>query len=150
MKLPAFRLLALDSDLPRPSYAHKGDAGLDLRSRIDAIVPAGGHVLVPTGLAAAIPVGYAGFIHPRSGLAAKHGITVLNAPGTIDAGYRGEIGVILRNTSNEAFQVHRADRIAQLVFQQVVTPDLEWVTSLDDTTRGEGGFGSSGGFARSR
>ena len=135
----------LDPDLPAPKFAHVGDAGADLVSRVDMTLLPGERALIPTGFKIALPQGYAGFVHPRSGLALRHGITVLNAPGTIDAGYRGEVGVILLNTdSRYAFQVTRGDRIAQLVVQQIVVPDFEIVEVLDETVRGEGGFGSTG------
>lgn len=135
----------LDEDLPLPSYSHPGDAGLDLHSSEDAVIPAGGRALVRTGVSVALPHGYVGLVHPRSGLAAKHGITVLNAPGTIDAGYRGEIGVVLHNTDTEhSFPVRRGDRIAQLVIQEYVTADLVQVDRLPGSARGSGGFGSTG------
>ena len=128
-----------------PTYAHEEDAGMDLRASEEATLPAGGRALVSTGLAIALPHGYVGLIHPRSGLAAKNGVTVLNAPGTIDAGYRGEVKVILLNTSDDAFHIALGDRIAQLVIQKVEHPDIEVVESLDeDTERGAGGFGSTG------
>ena len=111
----------LDPDLPLPSYARPGDAGLDLLAREGAVLaPGGGRALVPTGLAIAIPVGHAGFVQPRSGLALRHGVTVLNSPGLIDAGYRDELKVLLVNTDPaEAYEIHRGDRIAQLVIQRV-------------------------------
>lgn len=128
-----------------PTYAHDGDAGMDLRADEETTLPAGGRALVGTGIAMALPRGHVGLVHPRSGLAAKNGITVLNAPGTIDAGYRGEVKVILLNTSDEAFNIAPGDRIAQLVIQKVEHPDIEIVESLDeDTSRGAGGFGSTG------
>lgn len=129
-----------------PTYAHDGDAGADLRASEHEIVRAGERRLVKTGIRIALPEGYAAFVHPRSGLALKEGITVLNTPGTIDAGYRGEIGVILFNTSAEDFVVSAGDRIAQLVIQRVETPEFYVIEgeSLDDSERGEGGFGSTG------
>lgn len=127
-----------------PSYAREGDAGADLVANEPAIVPAGSRALVKTGIKIAIPAGYVGLVHPRSGLALKSGITVLNTPGTIDAGYRGEVGVILFNTTAEDFQVLVGDRIAQLVIQQVSIASFEVVESLDETSRGVGGFGSTG------
>lgn len=128
-----------------PTYAHEGDAGMDLRASDETILPVGGRALVSTGIAIALPHGHVGLVHPRSGLAAKNGITVLNAPGTIDAGYRGEVKVILLNTSDEAFTITPGDRIAQLVIQKVEHPAVEVVESLDeDTARGAGGFGSTG------
>ena len=135
----------LTPDAVVPTYAHEGDAGMDLRASEEATIPGGGRVLVGTGIAIALPHGHVGLVHPRSGLAAKHGITVLNAPGTIDAGYRGEVKVILLNTSDEAFNVAIGDRIAQLVVQKVEHPAVKVVALLDgDTARGAGGFGSTG------
>lgn len=136
----------LDPDLELPTYAKAGDAGLDLRSRVDlTLAPGGGRALVPTGLAVAIPEGHAGFVLPRSGLALRHGITVTNAPGLIDSGYRGELQVILANTDpEEPFEVNRGDRIAQLVLQRVAQATLVEVDELPPTDRGEGGFGHSG------
>lgn len=135
----------LDLDLPLPSYTHPGDAGVDLLTTIDAVVPPGERVLLPTGIAIALPEGYAAFVHPRSGLAVKHGISLVNAPGTIDAGYRGEIAVSLVNLDpREPVVLHRGDRIAQLVVQRVEHAVLHEVTSLPGSDRGESGFGSSG------
>lgn len=138
-------IVQLDPELPLPSYAHPGDAGLDLRAREDAVVHAGGgRALVPTGIAIAIPVGWAGFVLPRSGLALKHGLGVVNAPGLIDAAYRGEIKVILLNTDPTAdYHVQRGERIAQLVLQRVEEVAWQVVPSLDGDDRG-GGFGHSG------
>jgi dUTP pyrophosphatase len=138
-------IVQLDPELPLPSYAHPGDAGLDLRAREDAVVSAGGgRALVPTGIAIAIPVGWAGFVLPRSGLALKHGLGVVNAPGLIDAAYRGEIKVILLNTDPTAdYHVQRGERIAQLVLQRVEEVAWQVVPSLDGDDRG-GGFGHSG------
>jgi dUTP pyrophosphatase len=138
-------IVQLDPDLPLPAYAHFGDAGLDLRAREDGVVaPGGGRLLMPTGISIAIPVGYAGFVLPRSGNALNHGLTVANAPGLIDAAYRGEIKVILLNTdATEAFQIHRGDRIAQLVLQRVEEVQWQVVAELDGVDRG-GGFGHSG------
>lgn len=139
----------LDPDLPMPSYAHPGDAGLDLLSRETLEIVPGGRTLVATGIAIAIPAGYAAFVHPRSGLADKAGITVLNAPGTIDAGYRGEVKVILHNTDPATtHRVHRGDRIAQLVLQRVAFADLVEVEKLPGSARGTGGFGSTGGWSK--
>lgn len=137
--------MRLDTDLALPSYAHEGDAGIDLIAREDAhIPPAGGRALVPTGIAIALPVGFAGFVLPRSGLALKHGISVVNAPGLIDSGYRGEIKVVLLNTDpKEPYTVTRGDRIAQLVVQKVETVEWNEVSELDSFDRG-GGFGHSG------
>lgn len=134
----------LDPDLPLPVFAHDGDAGMDLHSRVSTVVPSGEWAVVPTGVAFAIPRGFVGLVHPRSGLAAQRGVTVLNAPGTVDAGYRGEVKVILFNASDRDFYVSRGDRVAQMVFQQVCVPEFVWVDRLDDTSRGEGGFGSTG------
>jgi len=132
------------SDAHLPTYARDGDAGADLYSLHAVNILPGEYKLVSTGIAMAIPQGYVGLIHPRSGLAAKHGITVLNAPGTIDAGYRGEIKVLLINHSNEVYFIARAERIAQLVIQKVENVFFEPVDELDATERGIGGFGSSG------
>jgi dUTP pyrophosphatase len=140
-------LVRVDPGLPVPGYAHPGDAGADLCSAVDVRLEPGQRVTVPTGMAIALPDGYAGFVHPRSGLAARHGLTVVNAPGTVDAGYRGEIRVTLLNTdSTEAVVLRRGDRIAQLVVQQVVRVTFIEVAELPTTVRGEGGFGSTGGF----
>lgn len=138
-------IVRLDPDLPLPTYAHPGDAGLDLRARIDTRVsPRGGRMLVPTGIAIAIPPGHAGFVLPRSGMALNHGVTVVNAPGLIDAAYRGEIKVILLNTdADHEFEVHRGDRIAQLVVQRVEEVAWHEVDSLEGDDRG-GGFGHTG------
>jgi dUTP pyrophosphatase len=138
-------IVRLDPDLPLPAYAHPGDAGLDLRARIDTTVPAaGGRVLVPTGVAIAIPEGHAGWVLPRSGLALEHGIALVNAPGLIDAAYRGELKVILLNTDpHRDFVVHRGDRIAQLVIQRFATVQWLEADSLEGDDRG-GGFGHSG------
>lgn len=138
----------LDPDLPLPSYAHPGDAGLDLHARIDVELGAGERALVPTGVAIALPPGYAAFLHPRSGLAARAGITIVNAPGTVDAGYRGEISVALLNTDRQAHVLARGDRIAQMVIQQVAVADLVEVTRLPGSDRGAGGFGSTGGWPK--
>lgn len=127
-----------------PTYALPGDAGADLKSSIDITIAAGKRTSIPTGVKIAIPEGYVGLVHPRSGLASKYGITVLNAPGTIDSGYRGEINVILLNTNEYEFEVKRGDRIAQLVIQAVDTAVFELVDVLDETVRGEGGLGSTG------
>jgi len=138
----------LDPDLPVPTYARSGDAGADLLARMDTVVPArGGRVLVPTGVAVAIPPGYAGLVLPRSGLALRHGITCLNAPGLIDAGYRGELQVILVNhDQSDDYVVHRGDRIAQLVIVAVEQASfaLVDVDGLGQADRGTGGFGHTG------
>jgi dUTP pyrophosphatase len=144
-------VLRIDPDLPLPSYAHPGDAGADLVSRVELVIRPGERVLVPTGVAIALPPGHAGFVHPRSGLAARHGISIVNAPGTIDEGYRGEILVNLVNLDpSEDFAVHRGDRIAQLVVQPVARARFVAVDSLDATVRGDTGHGSTGGFGAAR
>jgi dUTP pyrophosphatase len=136
----------LDPDLPLPGYAHEGDAGADLYAAIDVDLPPGGRALVPTGIAIALPPGHVGLVHPRSGLAHRLGVTVLNAPGTVDAGYRGEILVNLVNHDPERTAViARGDRIAQLVVQRVERAHFESVEELPDTSRGAGGHGSTGG-----
>ena len=139
-------VVRLDPDLPLPAYAHDGDAGADLLARVDAYLPAGGgRALVPTGIALALPDGFAGFVQPRSGLALRHGVTCLNTPGLIDAGYRDELKVLLVNTDpGEGYQIHRGDRIAQLVVQRVERCDFRLVGELPVTTRAGGGFGSTG------
>nr|WP_225224675.1 dUTP diphosphatase [Cellulomonas sp. JH27-2] len=140
-------LLRLDPDLAPPAYAHPGDAGADLLARVDVTIPPQGRVTVPTGVAIALPDGFAAFVHPRSGLAAKHGLTIVNAPGTVDAGYRGEIAVTLLNTDVEhTLELHRGDRIAQLVIQRVERVRFVEVETLPGSHRGSGGFGSSGGW----
>ncbi|MBO7721888.1 MAG: dUTP diphosphatase [Kiritimatiellae bacterium] len=127
-----------------PAYAHDGDAGMDLRSVEDIAVAPGARALVRTGLVMMLPPGYEGQVRPRSGLALRHGVTVLNSPGTVDAGYRGEVGVILANFGDAEFSVRRGDRIAQLVIAPVLRAGIEEVEAVDDTDRGEGGFGSTG------
>ena len=135
----------LDPDLPMPRYQHAGDAGLDLPSRIDYVLEPGERALIPTGIAIAIPGGYAGFVLPRSGLASRHGIALVNSPGLVDSGYRGEMAIIMINTDRrEPFHIKRGDRIAQLVIQRVEEVKLARVDELDNTSRGEGGFGSTG------
>jgi len=143
LELPVVRL---DPDLPLPAYATAGDAGIDLRATESVTLePGGGRALVPTGIAVAIPSGHAGFIQPRSGLALKHGVTVLNTPGLIDSGYRGELKVLLVNTDPTApFVVERGERVAQLVIQAVAHGVFVEVAELPDSDRGEGGFGSTG------
>lgn len=145
MDVPELPVRRLHPDLPLPAYAHPGDAGADLCAAEDVVLPPGGRATVGTGLAVAVPAGHAAFVHPRSGLAARHGITVVNAPGTVDAGYRGEVRVVLLNTDRrEPFTVRRGDRIAQLVVQPVTTVRFVDVEELPPTPRGEGGFGSTG------
>jgi dUTP pyrophosphatase len=139
------KIKLLEEGLPVPRYQHDGDAGLDLPSRIDYRLEPGERARIPTGVAVAIPRGYAGFVMVRSGLAARHGIACVNSPGLIDAGYRGEVAVILLNTDRrEPFLIRRGDRIAQLVVQSVVEATAVTVDELDETTRGGGGFGSTG------
>jgi dUTP pyrophosphatase len=139
----------LDPDVPLPAYAHAGDAGCDLVTTVDAEVPPGERVVLPTGLALALPEGYAAFVHPRSGLAADHGVGLVNAPGTIDAGYRGEVKVILVNHDPRAsLRLRRLDRVAQLVVQRVEQVGWREVTDLPGSARGRGGHGSTGGYER--
>lgn len=133
-----------DPTLPLPAYAREGDAGLDLAAASTVTLAPGGRHLVPTGLRVAIPIGHAGLVLPRSGLALRSGVTVLNAPGLIDSGYRGEVGVLLVNHSAEAVTIHRGERIAQLVIQAVERAMLVEVQELGATGRGAGGFGSTG------
>jgi dUTP pyrophosphatase len=146
-------VVRLDRDLPMPERAHDGDAGVDLCSAIDLVLEPGRRALVPTGIAVAIPHGMVGLVHPRSGLATRVGLSIVNSPGTVDAGYRGEIKVTLINLDpDEPITVRRGDRIAQLLVQRVELPELVEVTSFDeaglaDTSRGAGGHGSSGGHA---
>ena len=143
----AVEIVMLDAGLEPPAYAKPGDAGADLRSRIDFSLAPGERRLIPTGVAIALPEGFAGFVHPRSGLAAKHGLTIVNAPGTIDAGYRGEILVCLLNTdADQTVHLARGDRIAQLVVQRVERAVFVPVTALSESVRGAGGFGSTGGY----
>jgi dUTP pyrophosphatase len=142
------RLKMLDEGLEAPSYAHPGDAGADLRAREDVYLAPGERKLVPTGVSIALPNGFVALIHPRSGLATKHGLTVVNAPGTVDAGYRGEIAVTLLNTDqHKAIELKRGDRIAQMVIQRVEYARFVAVDELSGSAGGAGGFGSTGGFA---
>jgi dUTP pyrophosphatase len=135
----------LDADLPLPQYAKGGDAGADIYSRIDITLAPGERALVPTGIAIALPDGYVALVHPRSGLAIKHGVTMVNAPGTVDAAYRGELQCILINHDpQESISFKRGDRIAQLVFQKVERAEFIEVEHLPGSGRGEGGFGSTG------
>lgn len=135
----------LDSDVILPSYAYEGDAGLDLRANVDVDIAPFERKLIPTGLAVAIPEGFAGFVQPRSGLALKSGLSMANTPGLIDAHYRGELKVIAVNLdANEAIHISKGERIAQLVIQRVPVVSLMEVDELDNTDRGTGGFGSSG------
>ena len=144
--MPEVPVVRLDPDLPLPAYAHPGDAGADLVAREDVTIAArGGRAAIPTGVALAIPDGYAGFVLPRSGLALRHGITCLNTPGLVDAGYRDELRVILVNTDpDEPYTVRRGDRIAQLVIQPVERTEFVVVHDLPESARGLGGFGSTG------
>jgi len=138
----------LDPDVPLPSYARQDDAGADLVCAEDVDLAPGQRAVVGTGIAIALPAGYAAFVHPRSGLAARHGVTLVNAPGTIDAGYRGEIRVVLLNTDPATpVSFRRGDRIAQLVVQRVERAAFREVAALPDSARGDNGFGSTGGHA---
>ncbi|MEU7744650.1 dUTP diphosphatase [Nonomuraea sp. NPDC049158] len=135
----------LDDGLPVPSYAHPGDAGADLYAAADVELLPGERAMVGTGVAIALPDGYAAFVHPRSGLAARHGVTLVNAPGTVDAGYRGEIRVTVINTdAKEPFRLSRGDRVAQLVIKRVERAAFTEVEQLPGSARGTGGFGSTG------
>ncbi len=138
------RFKRVHPDAELPAYARPGDAGMDLRSVEDVVVPRFGRALVKTGLVMALPPGYEAQVRPRSGLALKHGVTVLNTPGTIDSGYRGEIGVILANFGDSDFRVAKGDRIAQLVAAPVTQADIVETDVVDETDRGAGGFGSTG------
>ena len=136
----------LDKSIPLPSYAKPGDAGADLTARIDVTLQPGERALVPTGISIALPNGYVALVHPRSGLAIKHGVTMVNSPGTVDAGFRGELQIILINHDpKEAISFKKVDRIAQLVIQQVERANFVEVESLPGSDRGSGGFGSTGG-----
>lgn len=140
-------VVRLDPELPLPCYAHPGDAGADLHAAIDVRIEAGERTLVPTGIALALPEGYVALLHPRSGLAARHGLSIVNTPGTVDAGYRGEIKVLLINHDpREAIELRRGDRIAQLVIQRFERAVFVEVESLAESARGSGGYGSTGGF----
>ncbi|WP_328827959.1 dUTP diphosphatase [Nocardioides acrostichi] len=144
----AVEIVRLDPDLPPPAYAHPGDAGADLVAAVDVRLEPGERALVPTGLALALPRGYVGLIHPRSGLAARHGVSIVNTPGTVDAGYRGEVKVLLVNLDpREPVELRRGDRVAQLVVQRVEQVRFVEVEVLPDSDRGVGGYGSTGGFA---
>ncbi|MBU3643587.1 MAG: dUTP diphosphatase [Candidatus Nanopelagicaceae bacterium] len=135
----------IDKGLPLPEYARAGDAGMDVYSTIDCTLAPGARAIIPIGIAIALPEGFVCFAHPRSGLAAKHGISIVNAPGTIDSGYRGEIKIILINTdAKETFEIKRGDRIAQLVFQKFESARFFEVEVLPESQRGGGGFGSTG------
>lgn len=141
-------LVRLDPDLPVPAYAHPGDAGADLHAAVDLRLAPGERALVPTGVAIALPDGFVALVHPRSGLAARHGVSIVNTPGTVDAGYRGEIKVLLINLDPaEPVELRRGDRIAQLVIQRVERARFVEVEVLPDSVRGTGGYGSTGGLA---
>ncbi len=141
-------IVRLDPDLPLPSYAHPGDAGADLHSTVDLRLQPHERALVPTGISIALPPGFVALIHPRSGLAARHGLSIVNTPGTVDAGYRGEIKVLLINHDHErAVSIERGDRIAQLVIQRFERARFVEVDALPESVRGAGGYGSTGGFA---
>ena len=144
--MPLVPIVRLDPELPLPAYARAGDAGADLLAREGVVLKAGGgRTMVPTGVAVAIPEGYAGLVLPRSGLAARHGVTVVNSPGLVDAGYRGELNVLLLNTDPDSdYEIHRGDRIAQLVIVAVETVGFDAVDELPASERGHGGFGHSG------
>ena len=140
-------VVRLDPDLPLPAYAHPGDAGADLVTAVDITLQPGERVLVPTGIAMAVPEGYVALVHPRSGLAARHGLSIVNTPGTIDAGYRGEVKVLLVNLDpTEPIELRRGDRVAQLVLQRVEQAAFTEVEVLPESVRGGGGYGSTGGF----
>lgn len=138
------RFKKVHPDAVLPAYAHKSDAGMDLRSVADVVIAPGGRALVPTGLVMLLPPGYEAQVRPRSGLALKHGVTVLNTPGTIDSGYRGEVGVILANFGDADFTVKKGDKIAQAVIAPVTQPEIVETGTIDETDRGADGFGSTG------
>jgi dUTP pyrophosphatase len=144
---PTVALTMLDAGIEPPRYAMPGDAGADLRTTEDVVLEPGARALVPTGVALALPEGFVGLVHPRSGLAVRHGLSLVNAPGTIDAGYRGEIKVPLLNTDrSEPIHLKRGDRVAQLVIQRVAQAVFVQVDELPGSDRGAAGFGSTGGF----
>ncbi|MDP7179682.1 MAG: dUTP diphosphatase [Candidatus Woesearchaeota archaeon] len=126
-----------------PSYAHKGDAGVDLYSTEDYVLSPGNKILVSTGIKIALPIGYEAQVRPKSGLALKHGLSIVNTPGTIDAGYRGEVGVIVINHGQDEYKIEKGNKIAQMVFNKIEEVNFEESGDLDDTSRGEGGFGST-------
>jgi dUTP pyrophosphatase len=143
-------IVRLDPGLPLPSYAHPGDAGADLCTAVDVSLAPGERALVPTGIGIALPPGYVALVHPRSGLAARHGLSIVNTPGTVDAGYRGEIKVMLINHDpGSSVELRRGDRIAQLVIQRFERARFVEVGELPGSVRGAGGYGSTGGFGRS-
>ncbi len=137
-------IMKTDKDLPTPQYAHHGDAGMDVYSAIDYELKSGEWKIIPTGFKIAVPYGFELQVRPRSGLAAKHGVSVANAPGTIDHQYRGPVGIIMINHGKELFPIKRGDRIAQIVFNKIEFVQFEEVETLDETIRGSGGFGSTG------
>ena len=142
-------VVRLDADLPLPSYAHPGDAGADLHTTVDVELAPGERALVPTGISIALPDGFVALVHPRSGLAARHGLSIVNTPGTVDAGYRGEIKVMLINHDpHDTVVLRRGDRIAQLVVQRFERARFTEVGVLPESVRGVGGYGSTGGFGR--
>lgn len=141
---PVLDVRRLDPGLPLPGYAHPGDAGLDLFAADTTTLQPGERALVPCGIVVAVPEGHVGLVHPRSGLAVDHGLTVLNAPGTIDAGYRGELKVLLVNLGQDAVEIRHGQRIAQLLLLPVALVDVREVDRMDSTARGTGGFGSTG------
>lgn len=144
---PEVLVRQLDPALPLPAYALPGDAGADIVTAVDVVLAPGERATVPTGIALAVPDGYAAFVHPRSGLAARHGVTIVNSPGTIDSGYRGEVMVILLNTdTRDSVHLRRGDRIAQLVIQRVERVAFRAAATLPQSERGGGGHGSTGGF----
>ncbi len=144
------QVLRLDPDLPLPTYAHPGDAGADLLTAVDVTLAPGERALVPTGIAMAVPEGYVALVHPRSGLAVRHGLSIVNSPGTVDSGYRGEIKVLLVNQDpRETIELRRGDRMAQLVLQRVERAGFVEVDALPGSARGDGGYGSTGGFGTS-
>ncbi len=148
---PEILVRRLDPTLPLPAYAHPGDAGADLVTAVDVTLEPGERAVVPTGIAIALPAGYAAFVHPRSGLAARYGVGLVNAPGTVDAGYRGEIRVTLVNLDpRERVRFARGDRIAQLVVQRVERAVFTEVAELPGSARGDGGFGSTGGVTMAK
>lgn len=143
------QLVRLDRDLPLPCYAHPGDAGADLMTTVDVVLEPGERAMVPTGVALALPPGFVALVHPRSGLAARHGVSIVNTPGTIDAGYRGEIKVMLINHDPvEPVKLRRGDRVAQLVVQRFERARFVEVETLPESARGAGGYGSTGGFGQ--
>lgn len=142
--IPEILIQRLDPELPLPRYARPGDAGADLYARIDIEIPGGARALVPTGVAIALPVGYVALVTPRSGFSLNQGGTLLNSPGVIDAGYRGEIGCIVHNTNPDALRIARGDRIAQLLVMPIPEVQLTEVESLPGSQRADGGFGSTG------